>query len=221
MLSKRNELCLSLKVIFNELLPPATKLGQGYVFTRVCDSVHGKGSWYPTCIAGSIPHALQGLQGEGVVSQHALQRPTPRGEVEGSGWGGSTGPHPGVVEGSLGPHQGGLSRPTPGGVSRPTPRRGLLLRAVRILLECIPVYSTRSLLRPLCCKPPQHYDSCLKIFQYGLFSPLYQATSSFRPVSSAFYGSRKFEVLLYVRELHQDLFEIFVGKVSKCYLRTC
>ena len=25
------------------LLPPATKLGQGYVFTRVCDSVHGVG----------------------------------------------------------------------------------------------------------------------------------------------------------------------------------
>ena len=74
-------------------LPPATKLGQGYVFTRVCDPVH-KG---------------------GVVSQHALQvsRPTPRGEVEksgqgrgvfrptlkgevkGSGRGGSPGPHPG------------------------------------------------------------------------------------------------------------------------------
>ena len=25
-------------------LPPATKLGQGYVFTGVCDSVHGGGS---------------------------------------------------------------------------------------------------------------------------------------------------------------------------------
>ena len=42
-----------------------------------------------------------------MVSQHALQvsRPTPRGEVEGSGLGGSPGPHP-----------GGFSRPTPGGV---------------------------------------------------------------------------------------------------------
>ena len=27
----------------NLLLPPATKLGQGYVFTRVCDSVHREG----------------------------------------------------------------------------------------------------------------------------------------------------------------------------------
>ena len=62
------------------LLPPATKLGQGYVFTRVCDSVHGGG---------------------GIVSQHALQisRPTPRGEVEGSGLGKSPGQHRGGERG--------------------------------------------------------------------------------------------------------------------------
>ena len=30
-------------VLEDALLPPATKLGQGYVFTRVCDSVHGGG----------------------------------------------------------------------------------------------------------------------------------------------------------------------------------
>ena len=40
-------------------LPPATKLGQGYVFTRVCDSVH-----------------------------RGVSRPTPMGEVEGSDQGG-------------------------------------------------------------------------------------------------------------------------------------
>ena len=40
----------SLRLIFHgegrghELLPPATKLGQGYVFRCVCDSVHGGGS---------------------------------------------------------------------------------------------------------------------------------------------------------------------------------
>ena len=28
-------------MVFVALLPPATKLGQGYVFTRVCDSVQG------------------------------------------------------------------------------------------------------------------------------------------------------------------------------------
>ena len=27
----------------NPFLPPATKLGQGYIFTGVCDSVHGRG----------------------------------------------------------------------------------------------------------------------------------------------------------------------------------
>ena len=41
------------------LLPPATKLGQGYVFTHVCDSVH-RGVLFQ--------HALQ------VVSQHPLQQ---------------------------------------------------------------------------------------------------------------------------------------------------
>ena len=74
--------------------------------------------WYPACLAAC-------LWGEGVVSQHALQvsRPTPRGEVEGSGQGrgvsrltskgevegsglgGSPGPHPG---GSPGPHLEGV-----------------------------------------------------------------------------------------------------------------
>ena len=28
------------ELVDNNLLPPATKLGQGYVFTCVCDSVH-------------------------------------------------------------------------------------------------------------------------------------------------------------------------------------
>ena len=96
-------------------------------------------------------HALQVSRGA-VVSHHALQvsRPTPRGELEGSGRGGFFRPTPrGELEGSdLG---GGVSRPTPRGVSRPTPGRGcipactesdppsrrLLLWAVRILLECI------------------------------------------------------------------------------------
>ena len=52
----------------NICLSPATKLGQGYVFTHVCDSVH----------RGVVSrHALQ------VVSQHAFQvsRPKPRGKL--------------------------------------------------------------------------------------------------------------------------------------------
>ena len=36
------------------LLPPATKLGQGYVFTCVCDSVHRQG-WYPSMPCSRSP----------------------------------------------------------------------------------------------------------------------------------------------------------------------
>ena len=33
----------------HRLLPPATKLGQGYIFTGVCDSVHGGGVCLSAC----------------------------------------------------------------------------------------------------------------------------------------------------------------------------
>ena len=146
-----------------QFLPPATKLGQGYVFTPVCDFVHKGGVWYPSRPCSRSPVG---------VSQHTLQvsRPTPKGEVEGSGLGGlqahtqgvsrttprgglethtqgAPGPHPGGglqahPRGAPGPHLGGVYRPTPGGcilacTEADIPPRRLLLRAVRILLECI------------------------------------------------------------------------------------
>ena len=87
------------------------------------------GGGIPACIAGGIPACLAGLQG--VVSQHALQvsRPTPKGEVEGSGQGRSVGGFPGPhLGGSPGPHLGGFQvhtkgvcRPTPGGSPGPHP----------------------------------------------------------------------------------------------------
>ena len=40
--------------VFIHLLPPAIKLGQGYVFTRICDSVHGGGG-LSHCILGYTP----------------------------------------------------------------------------------------------------------------------------------------------------------------------
>ena len=92
---------------WSKFLPPATKLGQGYVFTRVCDSVQGGGTVESQHALQVVSqYALQQVsKGGRVVSQHALQvsRPTPRGEVEGSGQGGlqahtlagSPGPHPG------------------------------------------------------------------------------------------------------------------------------
>ena len=104
----------------NPYLPPATKLGQGYVFTRVCDSVH-RGGGIPACIAGGIPACLAaGFQVGGIPACLAgLQAHTQ---------GVSSGPHPG---GSPGTHWGVSQH-----ALRLTPPQ-LLLRAVHILLECI------------------------------------------------------------------------------------
>ena len=87
-----------------QYLPPATKLGQGYVFTRVCDSVHrgGVGGVIPAIIAGGISACLAaGLLGGGIPAcfvggipaciaglQGGVSRPTQGGGV-------SPGPHPG------------------------------------------------------------------------------------------------------------------------------
>ena len=78
----------------------ALSLREGYIFTRVCLSTGG-----------------------GVVSQHALQvsRPTPKGELEGSGRSGlQTHTQEGGLQahtwrGSPGQHLEGVSRPTPRG----------------------------------------------------------------------------------------------------------
>ena len=85
-------------------------------------------------------HALQQVSGSGIPACLAgFQAHIQGGKLRGSGQGGFPGPHP---RGKLrGIWPGGVSRPTPGGglsqhVLRQTPRR-LLLRAVRILLECI------------------------------------------------------------------------------------
>ena len=40
---------------YHLLLPPATKLGQGYIFTGVCDSVHREGG-LPQCMLGYHHH---------------------------------------------------------------------------------------------------------------------------------------------------------------------
>ena len=87
---------------------------EGYVFTRVCHSVHrGGGGGIPACIAGLQAHTQGGSWGSGLGG---LQAHT-QGEFEGSGLGGgSPGPHPG---GKLrGLAWGGVSRPTPRGVSQ-------------------------------------------------------------------------------------------------------
>ena len=93
------------------LLPPATKLGQGYVFTRICDSVQ-RGwypnmpfRWYPSmpcrslrggipaCLAGGIQAFLAGLQGVSRPTSRWVSRPTPKGGLQAHTQGGSPGSH--------------------------------------------------------------------------------------------------------------------------------
>ena len=100
------------------LLPPANEVWGKVIFSVACvkNSVHSGG--------GVSHHALQ------VVSQQAwgVSRPSSRSEVEGSGWGGSPGPHPGE---NLQAHTGGgvsqhalrqtpPSMATPAGGTHPT-----------------------------------------------------------------------------------------------------
>ena len=113
-----------------------------------------QGGWYPS-MPCRCPGSHPGVSLRGLA--RGVSRPTPRGEDQGSGLvglqahtrgGGSSGVWPG---GSPGPHPGGKFRGLAWGVSRPTPKGvsqhalrqtlphswWLLLRVVRILLECI------------------------------------------------------------------------------------
>ena len=95
------------------LLPPANEFCEGYVFTPVCQSFCSQGG------------ALQ------------APRPTPRGEVEGSGLGGLQAHTQGIsrptpkgglqahTQGGLVAHTQAVSRPTPGGLQAHTWGGGL------------------------------------------------------------------------------------------------
>ena len=103
----------------NAFLPSANEVCEGYVFTRVCHSVHGGG-----CLQA---HTQGEVEGSGQVGSPG---PYPGGE----GWGvwlvGSPDPYlggrlRGLAGGSPGPYPGGgwgsgwgVSRPRPGGGSR-------------------------------------------------------------------------------------------------------
>ena len=98
------------------LLPPATKLGQGNVFTGVCDSVHRGG--LPQCMLGYPPPGADPPARQTPLSR----RPPLQAHTQGRNSGGSDpGPHPG------GKLRGIRSRPTARGKlrgirSRPTPK---------------------------------------------------------------------------------------------------
>ena len=61
------------EVILLSSLPPATKLGQGYVFTGVCDSVHGGGVCLSACWDTTPP-----LGADTPQSRHPLRSRHPR-----------------------------------------------------------------------------------------------------------------------------------------------
>ena len=94
--------------------------------------------WFLSTGGGSIPACIAGFQ---------AHTQTPRENVGGVWPGGSPGPHPGWKLMGLAWGPGG---PTPWGVGIPActeadyPSRRLLLRAVRILLECILVLNILS-----------------------------------------------------------------------------
>ena len=110
-------------------------LGQGNIFSSVCQEFcsQARGGGIPACIAGGIPACLAvggypsmycrwypSMPCSRGVSQHVLQvsRPTPRREVEGSGW-------EGLQAHTWG--DGGVSSPHPGGVSQHTLRQTPLM----------------------------------------------------------------------------------------------
>ena len=58
----------------DRFLPPATKLGQGYIFTGVCDSVHRGGAWWRppgtvTAAGGTYPTGMHSCWIEGLLSR--------------------------------------------------------------------------------------------------------------------------------------------------------
>ena len=163
-------------------------LGQGNSFVPVCHSVHGGGGgwypnmhcwWYPSmlcsrsagggevgipaCLAGDIPACLAGLWGGGV------SRPTPRGEVEGSGQGGLE-TH---TRGDLQVHSQGGLRPTPRWVSRPTPRGCVFQHALRQTPPVDGYYRGR-------------YASCWNAFLFQCFIGGSVPNAPFGPISFIF-----------------------------------
>ena len=62
----------------NELLPPATKLGQGYVFTGVCDSVHRGGICLSACWNTTPPGSRHPPEQTPPWSRHPLGTDTPQ-----------------------------------------------------------------------------------------------------------------------------------------------
>ena len=102
-----------------------------------CVSVHGEGGGIPACIAGGIPACLVGFQThtQGGSWEDLARGAHPKGEVEGGLARGVSRPTP-RGEGLQAHTQGSI----PACTEADPPPQWLLLRAVRILLECILVF---------------------------------------------------------------------------------
>ena len=140
-------------------------MGQGYVFTcaggiPACLAAGLKGGGIPACLAGFQAHSQGGScvvwPGGGGSPGQAHFKGQLRGLAGGSPHphlGGSPGPNLRGLQahtwaGSPGPHLGESPGPHPGGGVYPSMHRPpwwLLLRAVRILLECILVLTSKHL----------------------------------------------------------------------------
>ena len=100
---KKGGLCSLWSIFSFCLLPPSKRsLGQGNIFSSVCQEFCPGGGGIPAC-----PCRFPG--------------PHPGGKLRGLAWGGSPGPHP---RGKLRGSGLGVSRPTPGGVVYPSMQWG-------------------------------------------------------------------------------------------------
>ena len=119
------------------LLPPAMKLGQGYIFTGVCDSFHMGGGWS----GGFCLSACRDTNppGPGICLDQAPPDQVPPAPDQAPSPDQAPPPPPGQA-----PHEPGTPQ------TRPPPAQSMLgdmvnARAVRILLECsLVLYTTGS-----------------------------------------------------------------------------
>ena len=88
---------------YKPFLPPANEVWGKVIFSEACvkNSVHGGGGWYPSMHCRWYP-SMPCRYPVGV------SRPTPWGEAEGSGQGGSPGPHPWTATAAGGTHPTGM-----------------------------------------------------------------------------------------------------------------
>ena len=155
------------------LLPPATKLGQGYVFTRVCDSVHKRGL--------PIAYWITSPRDQRQAHHRADTPPGPEAGTPPNTPPGTRGRHP---PGADNPPQTRGRPPPPG--SRHAPVQCMLgdtgnMRVVRILLECnLVIHRILLVVRSIRCSRTFNTNASRKFFLEKKFCALWQEARSSR-----------------------------------------